>query len=234
MTGADILNKAAQHVNEKYVFGARVPKNNPNWHGPWDCAEFASWCVFQISNKLYGCDDDNGNPASADAYTGYWKRDAQTLGQTISIQQAAVTAGAAVLRFPAPGANGHIVFSDGAGGTIEAHSTVSGVIRAQLGGRRWDTGILVPGITYSQNAQPVPVPQPQSIVYHLASPSMEGEAVKRIQSALGAKGFDPGIIDGVYGPHTMAAVTAFQIDNGLVPDGEVGPKTAAALGVTLS
>jgi N-acetylmuramoyl-L-alanine amidase len=234
MTGADVLDKAAKHINERYVFRARVPKDNPNWRGPWNCSEFASWCVFQISNKLYGCDDDNGDPGLADAYTGYWKRDAQALGQIISVQQAAVTPGAAVLRFPVPGAIGHVVFSDGTGGTIEAHSTNTGVIRAQLADRRWDIGVLVPGITYSKNDQLVPAPQPQSIIYHLASPNMEGDAVKRIQSALAAKGIDPGTIDGIYGPHTMAAVTAFQIDNGLVPDGEVGPETASALGVRLS
>ncbi len=42
MTGADVLDKAAQHLSEKYVFGVLVPTNNPNWRGPWDCAEFAS------------------------------------------------------------------------------------------------------------------------------------------------------------------------------------------------
>ena len=41
----------------------------------------------------------------------------------------------------------------------------------------------------------------------------------------------PGIVDGVYRPMTMAAVTAFQITHRLVPDGEVGGVTAAALGV---
>jgi hypothetical protein len=46
-----------------------VPKNNANWHGPWDCAEFMSWIVFQGAGILYGCVDDNANPASVEAYT---------------------------------------------------------------------------------------------------------------------------------------------------------------------
>lgn len=53
-----------------------------------------------------------------------------------------------------------------------------------------------------------------------------------IQTALMAKGFDPGVIDGVWGRRTAGAVRAFQTSRGLVVDGVVGPKTAAALGFT--
>ncbi|MBX3629952.1 MAG: peptidoglycan-binding protein [Nitrosomonas sp.] len=34
-----------------------------------------------------------------------------------------------------------------------------------------------------------------------------------------------------FGPTTHAAVIAFQAENGLVPDGIVGPRTSAALGL---
>ena len=60
---------------------------------------------------------------------------------------------------------------------------------------------------------------------------MHGEEVRRIQTALEIKGFNPGPIDGLLGTYTSAAVFAFQIDQGLVGDGEVGPQTAAALGI---
>ncbi|MGC4115173.1 MAG: peptidoglycan-binding domain-containing protein [Myxococcales bacterium] len=42
-------------------------------------------------------------------------------------------------------------------------------------------------------------------------------------------GYDPGAADGVFGPRTKAAVTAFQQAKGLGVDGIVGPKTNAAL-----
>ena len=39
--------------------------------------------------------------------------------------------------------------------------------------------------------------------------------------------------DGDFGPMTQAAAVSFQVTRGLVPDGEVGPKTAKALGIHL-
>lgn len=57
---------------------------------------------------------------------------------------------------------------------------------------------------------------------------------KTVQTRLKKWGYYTGIVDGIYGPKTKAAVIAFQKKNGLVADGIVGPKTAAAIGITLS
>jgi N-acetylmuramoyl-L-alanine amidase len=59
------------------------------------------------------------------------------------------------------------------------------------------------------------------------------DIVRAIQNALVSNGIDPGPVDGKYGPKTTAAVAAFQKLNHLVADGEVGPKTAAQLGIQL-
>lgn len=233
MNGEELLTIASQHIGERYILGAFAPKNNANWHGPWDCAEFASWGVFQVASRLYGCNVNNINPALADAYTGYWVRDAQNVGQRINVDAAARIPGAAVLRVPRASALGHIVFSDGRGGTVEAHSRAKGVRRDTLNGRRWDMGILVPGIEYASNGNSVVV-SPAPLIYRLTSPFMRGETVRRIQSRLSEVGFDPGSIDGIFGPQTLAAVYAFQLAEGLVSDGEVGPETANALGVSIS
>lgn len=91
--GTDILKLARRHVGEKYVLGAQAPKNAANYKGPWDCAEFASWLVYQASAKLYGCLDNSANPLVADAFTGAWARDAEALGRKISFDEAARTAG---------------------------------------------------------------------------------------------------------------------------------------------
>ena len=230
-TGDDILRFASQHVGEKYVLGVQVPKDNNGWTGPWDCAEFASWATFQSAAKLYGCDRDFGDPATADAFTGFWERDAKSLGQIISLDEASRTIGAFVLRIPAPGATGHIVISDGKGGTVEAHSSQDGVVTLSLANRRWDMGILVPGIGYAQGTAS-PVAAPSGVIYRLTSPMMSGVQVSKIQQALKTAGFNPGSIDGEFGPHTSAAAVAFQLfENHLTPDGEVGPATVQALGI---
>ncbi len=231
-TGETIVQMARAHVGQPYVLGVLAPKDNPNWVGPWDCSEFASWLVFQTAGVLYGCDNDHGAPATADAYTGYWARDVANLGTEISVDQAARTPGAAVLRLPQAGATGHMVISDGQGGTIEAHSPKDGVIQYTLANRRWDKAIVVPGITYTEGTV-VSVTPPSTTIYLLATPIMVGTKVREIQQALEAAGFNAGPIDGKFGPHTQAAVLAFQLSRGLTPDGEVGVKTGAALGVQL-
>lgn len=53
--------------------------------------------------------------------------------------------------------------------------------------------------------------------------------VKEIQLALIARGYAPGDPDGYIGPLTIKAIEAFQRDSGLLVDGDLGPKTLAAL-----
>jgi hypothetical protein len=232
-TGRKLLNLAQRHLGEQYIFGAFAPKDNADWTGPWDCAEFASWCVFQVSGALYGCHDNQGPPAQADAYTGFWARDADAIGTIISVEDAARTPGAAVLRKPQRNRIGHVVISDGHGGTVEAHSTNRGVIEHTLNGRRWDMGLILPGIRYNINNELVEV-EPITVIYRYKTPMMGGETVKAIQQALKDQGFDPGPVDGFYGPQTEAGVMAFQLAEGLMVDGEVGPQTAEALGIDLT
>lgn len=65
--------------------------------------------------------------------------------------------------------------------------------------------------------------------FHVTSPAMTGSDVFALQQRLVALNYRPGVLDGVYGPTTEAAVRAFQRDHALVVDGVVGPKTFAAL-----
>ena len=50
-----------------------------------------------------------------------------------------------------------------------------------------------------------------------------------LQRRLKAAGYDPGEVDGEYGPNTEAAVRALQKDAGILVDGEFGPDSYAAL-----
>ena len=57
-----------------------------------------------------------------------------------------------------------------------------------------------------------------------------GDAVRKLQELLNAKGYTCGSVDGIFGSKTYAAVLAFQKANGLGADGIVGPLTWAKLG----
>ena len=52
-----------------------------------------------------------------------------------------------------------------------------------------------------------------------------GDAVRKLQELLNAKGYTCGSVDGIFGSKTKAAVLAFQKANGLGVDGIVGPLT---------
>lgn len=58
-----------------------------------------------------------------------------------------------------------------------------------------------------------------------------GSEVHDVQRALDARGFDPGPVDGIFGPLTLTAVVSFQKHQRLYVDGLVGPRTKASLGV---
>lgn len=53
----------------------------------------------------------------------------------------------------------------------------------------------------------------------------KGDTVTYLQNQLNKKGFDCGVADGIFGNKTLNAVKHFQADNGLDPDGVVGPLT---------
>ena len=61
-----------------------------------------------------------------------------------------------------------------------------------------------------------------------------GATVSQVQTALTTLGFDPGPVDGDYGPKTEAAVVAFQTSKGIAADGVVGVDTARELNAALA
>jgi len=75
----------------------------------------------------------------------------------------------------------------------------------------------------SQNGSTHPCPTLRS--------GSRGSSVTDLQIRLRNAGFDPGGIDGIFGPRTRSAVIAFQRSKGLTPDGIVGINTWTALGV---
>jgi len=141
--GMDFIRLAATRIGEKYVYGCDVDLDDPDWHGPWDCAEFVTWVVKQITGMTFGVTIDY-NP-----WTGAWLSDMRCgKVQKIDVYRACKVSGAILLR--RHDGRGHIVFSDGKGGTIEAKGTNWGVCRdvSNPDERDFDYGILIPGVQY--------------------------------------------------------------------------------------
>jgi peptidoglycan hydrolase-like protein with peptidoglycan-binding domain len=71
---------------------------------------------------------------------------------------------------------------------------------------------------------PVPAPPPAD---HLLPAS-----VRAVQARLGTLGFYNGPVDGVWGQGTETAIQGFQRARSLPPDGQLGPATVTAMGLT--
>uniref|UniRef100_I2PZD5 Putative peptidoglycan-binding domain-containing protein n=1 Tax=Desulfovibrio sp. U5L TaxID=596152 RepID=I2PZD5_9BACT len=237
--GQDVIVIGSTRIGQKYVFGAVVPLDNPGWKGPWDCAEFASWCAYQAYGLIFGAGGAT-LPAKAEPYSGYWQVDAKKFGHIVSWQEALHIPGAALIRAPGQGRTGHVAFAMGDGErTLEARGAAFGVnIFTGAASRSWTIGCLLPGVDYGTEQpaspglgpQPKPSPLPDNFFW-LKTPPIKGAVVVALQNALLGKGIDPGPIDGVFGPMTHAAVLSFQLLQEIEVDGVVGPVTARALGL---
>ena len=235
-TGKKLFDIALTRTGQKYQWGAKVPKDNSNWAGPWDCAELVTWAAYQVTGKLYGCLNNNDKPSIANAYSGSWMTDVKVGRLTAASRDEANTVPGIILirKPPLPGSmgTGHVAISDGAGGTIEAMDAKNGVKRGKVEGRQWHVFAKIPGLTYATASSAYSksaLPQ----LWQLKRQNMQGPAVVEVQKSLLARGFHPGQIDGVYGPHTLAAILGFQRANGLIADGVVGPLTLKKLGVLI-
>jgi len=145
-TGEMILAQAETHLGQRYVLGARADLNDPNYAGPWDCAEMITFDVKMVTGKIYGALTPETNP---DPWTGAWYADMKA-GKVIEIplEQAMQTPGAILLRFDKQVQ--HIVFVGRNRTTVEARGAAYGVCRHVVDGRGFQYGILIPNVEYTE------------------------------------------------------------------------------------
>jgi len=112
----------------------------------------------------------------------------------------------------------------GAGGGAIAGAVVAGPVGAVVGG----VGGAYAGHEVAGKEQST-----RSSTYSSSTaPSRYDPAtVRNVQQALNDKGYDPGPIDGQWGPNTEDAVRRFQQASGLPQTGELEGSTLAGLGV---
>jgi peptidoglycan hydrolase-like protein with peptidoglycan-binding domain len=100
-----------------------------------------------------------------------------------------------------------------------------------------DRGLYADGVVGSQTRSEIRSIAGGSAFASLTDPNgrilrpgeARGDDVRLLQEWMRVLGYDAGPFDGVYGPRTAQAVSAFQGDAGLQVDGKVGPSTRAAL-----
>ena len=87
-------------------------------------------------------------------------------------------------------------------------------------------------LTHARIVEVLGGPAPPRRVLKLKDPNMRGEDVRALQIALAARFPSLGVkTDGIFGSKTDKAVKKFQRSVDLSPDGDVGPRTRAALGL---
>jgi peptidoglycan hydrolase-like protein with peptidoglycan-binding domain len=233
----EIIDVGSSRIGQKYILGANVPLNNPNWNGPWDCAEFASWCVFQAFGFIFGANTQT-NLEKAEPFSGFWADEAIKSGRVIPWEQALKIEGAVLIRKPAPGKIGHVAFCLGDGRrTLEARGKDFGVgIFDGAANRAWSFGFLLPNVDYDIAIDDLPAAPPTVKAFPEGylwwkKPPFKSAIVFSVQRALKAKGIDPGPIDGEFGANTHKAVATFQLQKGVEVDGVIGPTSAKKLGL---
>ncbi|MFE5795002.1 peptidoglycan-binding protein [Streptomyces sp. NPDC056503] len=136
-----------------------------------------------------------------------------------------------VHRFPPTASHLHLALVEIIGGAPDGRYQGVDLHRAFLDTA--NTGTVTP-VTFHQDGSP-PTPGGgggggggggDATVFHLGS-------TRGVQEALTALGFGPGAVDGLDGPKTRAATTAFQSSQGLAQDGICGSATRAALATAL-
>ena len=84
---------------------------------------------------------------------------------------------------------------------------------------------IVGKLTWAKLYDATPVNMTPVTTQPMLRTGSRGDAVRKLQEMLNAKGYTCGSVDGIFGSKTYAAVLAFQKANGLGADGIVGPLT---------
>ncbi len=183
-----------------------------------DCSGLFRWAASELGGYIY-----HGSNPMWNSYTDPERRG--SVGGVMTIFP-----GTAVFQ-NTDGKRTHVGLYVGDGVCIEAQGTRTGVVESQLSA--WDEwgellvkiGGKMVKVDYDLPAETIEI-APRTL-----RKGDSGTDVKELQEALLREGYDLGSYgaDGKFGSETLSAVRAFQHDNGLTPDGIVGPKTLAAL-----
>ncbi len=181
-------------------------------------AGYKNLCAYDCSGLIMKWLIDNGHAKSDKTANGIY------FDLCSAISRSALQTGDLVFqKYSSKNRMYHVGIYMGDGTVVHAKGRSDGVVRESISKTSWNRyghlksfGSTVPGDTWTR-------------LLKITSPYMYGADVTAVQTELKDKGYDPGGVDGFYGPKTEAAVKAFQKARGLEVDGIVGPKTWEAL-----
>lgn len=214
-----MLAFAREQVGEPYRLGAA------GWD-VWDCSGLTKMAVKQIGYYFYhGATTqwERGHASGDPTRYGYWSASGtiDTLPNKVAFlfNQDKSRADKLVMA--------HTGIYDGTGNVVQAGGQYPGVSDKPLNRKRWSHWATLKGVDDEMANERI---------LKYATPYMRGDDVRHVQDRLMALGYGVGSkgIDGVFGNDTSTAVKVFQAERGLIPDGEVGAATLAALNATVA
>ena len=183
-----------------------------SWQGDrmFDCRGLTDWCLKQVGINL-----DGEGATSQYNTSSNWieKGDIKNMPECVCCV------------FVANGnKKSHTGLYDGNGETIECSA---GVQRKSLA-KKWTHYAIPAGLYTAEEIAEIRGKTPEYT--RTVRKGDKGDLVRELQERLNSFGYNCGTVDGIFGSKTLAAVKAFQQDNGLVPDGVVGMETWTAIG----
>lgn len=125
-----------------------------------------------------------------------------------------------------------VKYRNGDGVETDPISITATTTKCNSSGSRATKKVIIPA-TPAPVVTPNPSPSSGPSIYNFGTTTLRngsrGEAVKELQRFLNAKLNLGLVVDGIFGPKTLAIVKQWQKDNGLVVDGLVGPLTKAKM-----
>ena len=212
-----ILAFAREQVGEPYRLGAA------GWD-VWDCSGLTKMAVKQVGYYFYhGATTqwERGHASGDPTRYGYWSASGtiDTLPNKVAFLFNRDKSRTDKLVMA------HTGIYDGTGNVVQAGGQYKGVSDKPLNRKRWSHWATLKGVD-----------EDIMRILRYATPYMRGDDVRHVQNRLVTLGYGVGSkgIDGVFGADTSAAVKVFQSERGLIPDGEVGAATLAALNATVA
>lgn len=183
------------YSREKAEHYHNIKRPTSKWRDPktyWlqDCAKWIGKMAADCSGGIVGA-HRTVDPAYQDQSANTFYSRCTEKGQISTIPE---IPGLCVWR------DGHIGIYEGNGDVLEFRGTDYGAVRTKLQARNFTHWGRLRDVEYEEETP---------MIFEVTSPYQRGPAYESMQTALNAAGYNSGKVDGVWGPKSQSALTAF-------------------------